>query len=322
MPPNWIFQAELAQERAGRNFLSTYPDCQPYPIQITFLPIQPARSKAEETKRSSWEHGFTIDSVDHGNLTSWRPIVNSVPKAEPSQPFDYVVVTMKTIPELCSIPEIIQPAVTPGHTSIVLIQNGIYIEEDFIKAFPTCVLLSGASYIGAQQRDGHVSHNDRDCMDLGAFRNPSLDASLEKAKLDEFATAYTTSNFVEVRKLDSTAIRQFGSDYSLIRPAMAEVVAIAKADGYDLGKGVIDDMIETAPIELSFRPSMLVDVDKGNPVEAEAILGNALLVARAKGVPTPILDNIYRFLRLIQARLLASRGLIKTPKELPKKDFI
>ncbi|ODH48084.1 hypothetical protein GX48_05770 [Paracoccidioides brasiliensis] len=318
MPPNWILNG-----LAG----TFYPHIrianliQPnLAIQITFLPIQPARSKAEETKRSSWEHGFTIDSVDHGNLTSWRPIVNSVPKAEPSQPFDYVVVTMKTIPELCSIPEIIQPAVTPGHTSIVLIQNGIYIEEDFIKAFPTCVLLSGASYIGAQQRDGHVSHNDRDCMDLGAFRNPSLDASLEKAKLDEFATAYTTSNVVEVK--NSTAIRQFGSDYSLIRPAMAEVVAIAKADGYDLGKGVIDDMIETAPIELSFRPSMLVDVDKGNPVEAEAILGNALRVARAKGVPTPILDNIYRFLRLIQARLLASRGLIKTPKELPKKDFI
>ncbi|EEH19289.2 hypothetical protein PABG_01608 [Paracoccidioides brasiliensis Pb03] len=229
---------------------------------------------------------------------------------------------MKTIPELCSIPEIIQPAVTPGHTSIVLIQNGIYIEEDFIKAFPTCVLLSGASYIGAHQRDGHVSHNDHDCMDLGTFRNPSLDASLEKAKLDEFATAYTTSNVVEVRKLDSTEIRQVGGDYSLIRPTMAEVVAIAKADGYDLGKVFIDDMIETAPIELSFRPSMLVDVDKGNPVEAEAILGNALRVARAKGVPTPILDNIYRFLRLILARLLASRGLIKTPKELPKKDFI
>ncbi|EEH39562.1 2-dehydropantoate 2-reductase [Paracoccidioides lutzii Pb01] len=312
------------------------------------------RARVTAVLRSNYnrvkEHGFTIDSVDHGNLTSWRPseIVNSVPKAEPSQPFDYVIVTMKTIPELCSIPEIIQPAVTPGHTSIVLIQNGIYIEEDFIKAFPTCVLLSGASYIGAHQRDGHVSHNDHDCMDLGAFRNPSLDASLEKAKLDEFATAYTTSNVVEVRKvddivfyrwrkllwnatfnpmcaitqLDSAAIRQFGGDYSLIRPAMAEVVAIAKADGYDLGKGVIDDMIETAPIELSFRPSMLVDVDKGNPVEAEAILGNALRVARVRGVPTPILDNIYRFLRLIQARLLASRGLIKAPKELPKNDFI
>ncbi|KKZ67052.1 2-dehydropantoate 2-reductase [[Emmonsia] crescens] len=296
------------------------------------------------------EHGFTIDSIDHGKLSSWRPsaIVNAVPKTDPAQPFDYVVVTMKNIPEICNIPETIRPAVTLGHTTIVLIQNGIYIELEFIKEFPNCVLLSGASYIGAHQRDGHVIHDDHDRMDLGAFRNPSLDPSLEKAKLKEFAAAYSASNAVDVNtvddivfyrwrkvlwngtfnplcaitQLDSAAIRQFGGDYSLIRPAMAEILAIARADGYDLGSDAIDEMIEATPLELSFRPSMLVDVDKGNPVEVEAILGNALRIARDKGVQTPILDNTYRFLKLVQARLLAARGLITAPNELPTHDFI
>ncbi|EEQ88456.1 hypothetical protein RJZ56_004782 [Blastomyces dermatitidis] len=312
------------------------------------------RAKVTAVLRSNYSHvqenGFTIDSIDHGKLTSWRPsaIVNAVPKADPAHPFDYVVVTMKNIPETCNIPETIRSAVTPGHTAIVLIQNGINIEPEFIKEFPNCVLLSGASYIGAHQRDGHVIHDDHDRMDLGAFRNPSLDPSIEQAKLKEFATVYTASNAVDINRvddivlyrwrkllwngtfnplcaitqLDSAAIRKFGGDYSLIRPAMAEIVAIARADGYELGNNVINEMIEATPLELSFRPSMLVDVDKGNPVEVEAILGNALRIARGKGVQTPVLDNTYRFLKLIQARLLEARGLITTPNELPTHDFI
>ncbi|OAX85002.1 hypothetical protein ACJ72_00627 [Emergomyces africanus] len=312
------------------------------------------RVKVTAVLRSNYgrvrDHGFTIDSVDHGKLVSWRPsaVVNAVPKADSAQPFDYVVVTMKNIPEICNIPDIIRPAVTPGHTTIVLIQNGIYIEPEFIKEFPNCVLLSGASYIGAHQRDGHVAHDDHDRMDLGAFHNPSLDPELENQKLKEFATAYTASNAVDINtvddivlyrwrkvlwngtfnpmcaitQLDSAAIRQFGGDYSLIRPAMAEIVAIAHADGYELGNKAIDEMIDATPLELSFRPSMLVDVDKGNPVEVEAILGNSLRIARAKGVQTPVLDNTYRFLKLVQARLLAARGLITAPDELPTHDFI
>ncbi|EER44551.1 2-dehydropantoate 2-reductase [Histoplasma capsulatum var. duboisii H88] len=312
------------------------------------------RAKITAVLRSNYrhvlEHGFKIDSIDHGTLTSYRPstIVNAVPRANPAQPFDYVVVTMKNVPETCNIPETIRPAVTPGHTTIVLIQNGIYIEPEFIREFPHCVLLSGASYIGAHQRDGHVIHDDHDRMDLGAFRNPSLDISLEKAKLQEFAAVYTASNAVDINtvddivfyrwrkllwngsfnplcaitQLDSAAIRQFGGDYSLIRPAMAEIIAIARAEGYVFKDDVIDEIMEATPIQLSFRPSMLVDVDKGNPVEVEVILGNALRIAREKRLQTPILDNTYRFLKLIQARLLAARGYIAAPKELPTHDFI
>ncbi len=38
--------------------------------------------------------------------------------------------------------------------------------------------------------------------------------------------------------LTSTAVRRFGGEHGLIRPGMAEMAAIAKADGYDLGPSV------------------------------------------------------------------------------------
>lgn len=255
---------------------------------------------------------------------------------------------MKNIPEVNNIPKIIAPAVTPNHTTIVLFQNGLYIEPPILEAFPENVVLSAPSYIGAHEHNGHVVHNDHDNFHIGVFRNKALDAAFERAKLEEFATIYNGSKVVDAKivddivlyrwrkvlwngvfnpmcaitQLDSAAVRRFGGEHSLIRPGMAEMAAIAKADGYDLGPGIVDLMIEVTPIELSFRPSMLVDVDKGNPLEVEVILGNALRVAREKGVSTPVLDNTYRFLKLTQARLLAARGLIAEPNELPTADLI
>jgi 2-dehydropantoate 2-reductase len=259
-----------------------------------------------------------------------------------------VVVTMKNIPEINNIPGIIASSVTPGHTTIVLIQNGIYIEPPFIETFPKNVVLSGASYIGAHEHNGHVIHDDPDRFHVGVYHNHQLDQQFERQRLEDFAAVYSGSKVVEaeivddilhyrwrkilwngifnpmcaITQLDSAAIRRFGGEHSLIRPAMAEMAVIAKSDGYDLGEGIVDEMVDVTPIELSFRPSMLVDVDKGNPLESEVILGNALRVARKNGVDTPILDNTYRMLKLVQARLLAARGYISEPKEIPTTDFI
>lgn len=325
------------------------------------------RSNYEKVKQD----GFEIESVDHGKLSAWRPsagtyqdriyirqklnadrtskkVTNSVPQADPLKPFDYIVVTMKNIPDVSNISEIIGPAVTPGHTAIVLMQNGLYMEPPIVEAFPSNVVLSGASYIGAHERSGHVVHDDHDNFNLGTFHNPALDRVHERKKLEEFAAVYNGSGVVEaqvvndivfyrwrkilwndifnpmcaITQLDSAAVRRLGGENSVIRPGMAEMAAIAKADGYNLGDNIVDEMIDSTPIELAFRPSMLVDVDKGNPMEAEVILGNAVRLARKRGVATPILDNTYRFLKLTQARLLAARGMITDPQELPTTDFI
>lgn len=275
-------------------------------------------------------------------------MVNKVPTASSETPFDYVVVTMKTIPEIMNVAEIIAPSVTPGHTAIVLLQNGIYIEPPIINAFPKNAVLSGPSYIGAHEKNGHVVHDDPDRFHLGVFHNDRLDKQYERRKLEDFASAYNRNGIEHaiivddiihyrwrkalwngifntmcaITQLDNAAIRRSGGEYSLIRPGMAEMAAIAAADGYDLGEDIVEEMVNATPIELSFRPSMLVDVDKGNPVEVEVILGNALRVARKKDVQTPILDNTYRFLKLIQTRLLVARGHIDQPMDIPTTNFI
>ena len=329
------------------------------------------RAAVTAVLRSNYEKvvqdGFEIESINHGKLSTWRPsksesscwqsatvtnestVVNAVPLASAEEPFDFVVVSMKTIPEINDVAKIIAPSITPDHTTIVLMQNGLYIEVPMMEAFPTNVILSGASYIGAHERNGHIIHDDTDHYHIGAFHNPRLDPKHEKERLDLFASTYNACGVVNaevvddimlyrwrkimwngifnpmcaITQLDNAAIRRFGGEHSLVRPGMVEMAAIAKADGYNLGPSIVDEMVNATPIELSFRPSMLVDVDKGNPIESEVILGNALRIARERGVETPILDNTYRFLKLIQSRLLAARGYITEPKEIPlgESDF-
>ncbi|OKL64435.1 hypothetical protein UA08_00886 [Talaromyces atroroseus] len=295
------------------------------------------RSNFDQVNR----HGFEIESIDHGKLSGWRPsaVVNCIPSADPSEPFEYIVVTMKNVPETTDLPSIIGPAVKQGYTTIVLIQNGLYIEETIAQAFPACVILSGVSYVSAHERNGHVVQDSRDRLALGAYHSPSLDNEYENSKLREFSSIYgaakvkveivedivlyrwrkllwngTFNTMCAITQLDTSAIRRFG-EHTMIRPAMTEMAAVAKADGYDLGDDIVDVIIDSIPEGLSIRPSMLVDIDKGNPIEVQVILGNALQIARRRGVQTPILDSTYQFLKLIQARLLAAREYLSASIE-------
>lgn len=90
--------------------------------------------------------GFRIDSLEHGNgITGFRPtsIVRQVPNVskEGLQQFDYIILTTKNIPDVPpTVADIIEPAVTPKTTSIVLLQNGLSIEKPIIERFPDNVV--------------------------------------------------------------------------------------------------------------------------------------------------------------------------------------
>lgn len=100
------------------------------------------RSNYEVVKRN----GFQIDSVKFGQGT-FRPhhgkvsfksckgldslangwlsvVVRHVSEANEHGPFDFVMVTLKALPDVYNVGEIIAPAVTEGRTAIVLVQNG------------------------------------------------------------------------------------------------------------------------------------------------------------------------------------------------------
>lgn len=54
-----------------------------------------------------------------------------------------------------SVASIVSPAITPSHTTIVLIQNGLDIELPLIAAFPTNPIMSAVSMIGSSIAGGN-----------------------------------------------------------------------------------------------------------------------------------------------------------------------
>lgn len=136
----------------------------------------------------------------------------------------------------------------------------------------------------------------------------------------------------------------------LIRPAMWEIAATAKAAGYPLPneEEIIETMIDVDPWSF-FKPSMLQDVEKvcallhiiiitglntlqkkkkkkkanqamtkqGNYTEFENIVGEPLREAQRLGVPTPTLQVIYALMQTIQWKTKEAKGLVTVPPERP-----
>jgi 2-dehydropantoate 2-reductase len=296
-------------------------------------------------------NGYDIQSCDHGAIKGFRPtaVVDRVPTVgEGSEGFDYIVCTTKNVADVPpSLSELISPAVTQGKTVIVLVQNGLNIEKPIIAAFPRNIVLSGVSLIGANEpQPGHIDQDFPDTLYVGAFNNPHLVPEEQQRAAAHFVELYSAAGktqcsidqnvgFTRWRKLvynaclnpicaitglDTGRIRlSDGSIAGLVRPAMLEIIAAAKATGYDLPATVANDMIEMDPLNMYLPPSMLSDTRKGNFIEFENILGEPLREGEKLGVPMPTLKVLYHLCQAVQWKNKELKGLVQIP---PKGDFV
>ncbi|KAK7419270.1 hypothetical protein QQX98_003422 [Neonectria punicea] len=217
-------------------------------------------------------------------------VVDHVPTAAEMK-FDYIVVTTKNVPDCPpTVSDLIAPAVIPGHTVIVLIQNGLNIEAPIFEKFPENICLSGVSMIGSHEvSHGVIEHDDPDELAVGAFHNPRLSKEAEEKAAKEFIDMYaaggkTTCKFAEdvpysrwrkliynaclnstcaLTGLDSGRIRLADDAVAtLVKPAMEEIRAAAAASGVQLEADVCDWMINVDPLTMYLSPSMLIDLKK------------------------------------------------------------
>ncbi|KAK0379952.1 hypothetical protein CLIM01_02666 [Colletotrichum limetticola] len=302
------------------------------------------RSNFDVVKRN----GFTMKSCEHGDKEGWRPtevamplVLNSVPASTSSgsdSVFDYVVCCTKNVPDAGpSLPDIIAPAVVPGRTVIVLIQNGINIQLPFFSRFPTTIILSGVSRIDAHEHSpGVVEQKQPDLLHIGAFRNPNIDLEEQQHAARRFIEMYSAGGkttclykpdvdfdrwiklvynasfnpICALTRINASQLRTADASMnSLVVPAMKEVIAVAAATGHNIPSSAMTQAIEMNPIDENIEPSMQVDFDKGNLIEHENILGEICREAHKRSVATPILDVLYELCRAHQWGIKRDRGL-------------
>ncbi|KAF4126444.1 Ketopantoate reductase [Geosmithia morbida] len=306
------------------------------------------QSEVTAVMRSNYDaavkDGIDIDSVQWGQIKAWRPtaisrVVPDVSK-DGTPPFDYIVVTTKNIPDVSpTVPEIIAPAVTPGKTAIVLSQNGINIEKPLIAHFPTNPLISSVVYTGATETaPAKIYNDDPEFQKVGAFANPQVPQEVADEAAKKFVELYnpdgkldiiyepevkavrwrklayngTFNPVASILRMDTPRMRMSQHIIDdLILPAVAEIQAIALADGFQLQEDLVDALMHQDPNDTAFKPSMCQDLEKGNLMEVENLVGEAVREAKRLGVPAPTLTIFYGFMKGLQLKAKESKGLWK-----------
>lgn len=82
----------------------------------------------------------------------------------------------------------------------------------------------------------------------------------------------------------------------VVYAAMQEVAAVAVADGVVLTQSDVDEMFRLICEFDSIKTSMLVDLEKGRPLELDAISGSVLRRAQTLGIATPVTALIHSVL--------------------------
>lgn len=265
-------------------------------------------------------HGFEIASP-LGDL-SYRPdaVFEGAPTDESMAslpPADYVICCVKVLPDIDRA-ALIQPWLTAS-TTVVLIENGIDIEPDVADALPdhpliSCLAFIAVSRVGAGQLD-HKAYgrltmgawpagNTPACQQLGDwFVAGGVEVKqTESVVRERWAKSLWNTPFNPMSVLangaDTVSLLDTPGSEALARQAMAEVMAVAAADGHPLPDDAIDRNIEGTRRMPAYRNSMALDYLNGRAMEIEAILGHVVKIADRLSVTVPCLRQWLVLLRM------------------------
>ncbi|KAK0919762.1 uracil DNA N-glycosylase Thp1 [Friedmanniomyces endolithicus] len=254
-----------------------------------------------------------------------RPkIVRTPSEAVEYGPYDYVIVCTKALPE-AKTAETIAPAVTEGTTCIVLIQNGIGIEDEYAVRFPSNPLVSCVVYLPTTQVEpGRIEMANFELLEIGTFPASAYSshnhikeaADTLLAKLKEGGSNVTFYPDIQEKRWnklllnaswnpicaltlsrDVAFLASSAAGEKLVSDVMQEVVAISQALGYTaITPTMAEDQMTRATDRKGgkgIEPSMLVDVLNGRRMEVEFILGGPVKVAKSLGVDVPRMETLY-----------------------------
>ena len=262
------------------------------------------------------QHGLRVDSCD-GDFV--LPSIEAYGQAADIPESDVVIVGLKSVKNHNVLPQLLQPLVT-NHTVVILIQNGIGLEDDLQELFPGLKIIAGLAFIcSAKVGPGHINHQCYGSINLGNYSCPDdrfhdilldlQDAGLEAAEVPYLEARWKKAvwnmpfNGMTValetstdRLLKNPATRQ------LIHDQMMEVIGAANALGVEtLTAEFADKMIQMTDDMVPYSPSMKLDYDFHRPMEIEYLYTRPIAEAKKVGVEMPKRAMLEALLRFKQA---------------------
>lgn len=263
------------------------------------------------------QHGLKVDSID-GNfhLSSIHAYNNTMdmPKC------DVILVGLKSTNN--HLLKELLPPLLHKNTLVILIQNGLGLEEDLQKKFPNLWIAGGLAFICSNKvGDGHIAHLDYGKLNIGSYSCP--ESSLLDAVVSDFQQAGIEANAVELKdarwmKLvwnipynGMTVVLNTTTDKLMSNPAteqllheiMLEVIRAANHSGLkqNIEESYADDMLEMTRYMTPYSPSMKLDYDARRPLEIEYIYSRPLIEAKKNGYDMTSVSMLEKQLRFIQS---------------------
>ena len=265
------------------------------------------------------QHGFIIDSHPLGrwNFTPAQVLKNV---ADFEGTADYILLCTKVVPGLDRV-ALIRPAVAEN-TAIVFIQNGVEIEQEIRGAFPDNEVVSGLAFICCNRvSPGEILHLAYGRLALGnlpdgvSSKTAQLCELFNQSGIECNATEDIVTgrwqkcvwnapfNPLSVLSGGLPTLDILQTQELFVRSIMQEVCDIAAAAGHPLPDDIVNINIEHTYAMPPYKTSMLLDYENGQPMETEAILGNALRAAQRLGIAVPHLESVYALMKLRELKL-------------------
>ena len=264
--------------------------------------------------------GLRIESLALGEIA--LPPMKAVDDAAEIGPVDLVLVAVKAH-QTAGILDALAPLVGP-ETMLMALQNGVESDELLAARFGAPRILSAVVYVGATlEEPGLVRHVAAGTLVIGR-RDSRLGGSpaddvLERVRATLASTglpvrispdierqrwhklAWNASfNAVSALTLRSSQeLLAWPPARELLTGVMREVIAVATAAGIALGEADLEQLVGATEKAAPIRTSMLVDRERGRPMEIDALVGVVVRKGREHGVPTPLASVLYALLTAI-----------------------
>ena len=204
-------------------------------------------------------------------------------------------------------------------TAVIPLQNGIDAAERLIPILGKDAVMGGVAQISATidspgvvrqtgtfmkivfgELDGRMSERAKafEALCRKAGFDVVLSDSVQTALWEKFVLLAVNSSVVALIRLPFGKLREDADVMALFNAAFAEVIAIGRALGIKLPADMQARM-EKAVMNFppSMKPSMAVDLERGNRLELPWLGGKVVALGRQVGVPTPVFSVMYAALK-------------------------
>jgi 2-dehydropantoate 2-reductase len=267
-------------------------------------------------------NGLRVQSTD-GDFD--LPSVTATDRPEELGPADLFLFTVKTYDtEAAAAP--LAPLLRPGATVLTL-QNGIDNHQRIDAVLGAGVALPGTIRIETTiSEPGVIAHTSKGHMirfgempgaatgDAGrverlraAFADAGLTVAVPddmRAELwDKFLFIVPFAGLTTLTRAPIGPILAAPDLTATLGDLLAEAAAVAKADGVDFGADVVEKRLGwMRRLHPGFKSSMQRDLERGKPLENDALPGAVVRLGEQYGIPTPVTRCVHAVLALEDRR--------------------